>query len=377
MKILFAGDTFLGGDLYNCSTSSIVDSETYANSDIRIINLEQPVSCTSLFAAKATLYTGSFAVEQLRQLGIHAVNLANNHIHDKTPAGIRETIEHLEKGKIGHFGAGRTRDEARKPYWINEEICILGYCDFGKPYLNQICIAEVDSPGVNPLTYENIRNDVDMLPPGVTAIIFLHWGREHTWLPPSYDIELARKILNVESVGAVIGMHAHRIQGYLVKQQKHAYISLGNFLFPNFFLVPPIQIFYPECHPEHYSVTRLYHNVHRLTYKKWKMVNRISLMVQLDTTSGVMTHTPVMQDDDRPTVREVHGTARWLVLLWVRFLSTVYRLPLQLYQPLEFVVTKITRSIYIIRILMFYLRQNGAIWFFKKLSIRIRRALCK
>jgi hypothetical protein len=52
MKVVFAGDLFLGGDLLNKFVESIVYSNTFTNADIKIVNLEQPISDSELIADK-------------------------------------------------------------------------------------------------------------------------------------------------------------------------------------------------------------------------------------------------------------------------------------------------------------------------------------
>jgi len=136
---------------------------------------------------KCTLFTGSEAIVQLKEMKIDAVNLAHNHIQDKGIEGICETIEHLKRRNIRFFGAGCNIKEAKKPYFITEDIAIFGYCEFGKPYLRQIEVATEEKPGVNPLRYENILDDLDSLKENQKAILYFHWGREHVFLPPYED----------------------------------------------------------------------------------------------------------------------------------------------------------------------------------------------
>ena len=50
-------------------------------------------------------------------------------------------------------------------------------------------------------------------------------------------------------------------------------MCLGNFLFPNFFIKPPAQIYNPKNIPEKIDITRQYHKVFKQTYKKWRWIN--------------------------------------------------------------------------------------------------------
>ena len=111
------------------------------------------------------------------------------------------------------------------------------------------------------------------------AILYFHWGREHVFLPTYDDIQLVKKLLEDERVLLIVGMHPHRPQGYIEHNNKKAYMCLGNFLFPNFFIKPPAQIYNPKNIPEKIDITRQYHKVFKQTYKKWRWINRISLVL--------------------------------------------------------------------------------------------------
>lgn len=311
MKIIFTGDLFLGGDLLNKPTKEIVKFTSFEYADKRIVNLEQPISDNNLIADKCTLYTGSFAVNQLKQLKIDAVNLAHNHIQDKEKEGIRDTILHLNSSEIGHFGAGKDILEAKKPYYLTDNLCIIGYCDFGRSYLNQVQIATANKAGVNPLRYESVIDDLDQLPEDTKVILYFHWGKEHVWLPTAHDVELARKLLDNNKVSLILGMHCHRVQGYIIHNGKRAYMSLGNFFYSRiFFITPPTQIAYPDIIPEKCTITRQYHSVARLTYKKWKTANRVSLTIEYDTETQSVKHIPVIQSDNEPKVEELTGFSK-------------------------------------------------------------------
>lgn len=372
MKIIFTGDLFLGGDLLNKPANSIIESEIFISADKRIVNLEQPISDNEFVVDKCTLYTGSFATKQLKQLNIDAVNLAHNHIQDKEKDGIGETIAHLDNSYISHFGAGKDIFEAKKPYWIDANSCILGYCEFGRPYLKQIQVATDQEPGVNPLRYESIINDLNQLPEGTKAILYFHWGREHVWLPPAYDIELAKKLLEDDRVLLIVGMHCHRVQGYIEHKGKRAYMSLGNFLFPNFYISPPTQIAYPDSLPEKYMITRQYHRVSKLTYKKWRIANRVSLILEYNTKKQNIRHVPVIQEDGDPKVRELTGISKKIVLLWVSLLSKFYKLPYALYNPLENINSFIVYKLWRCQIIIFQIRQYGLIYCIKKIVCLLR-----
>lgn len=331
MKIVLTGDVFVGGDLHAVSAACSVNHRIYNQAEVRIINLEQPVSDSDYVESKSTIYTGSEALEKLAELNVDAVNLAHNHIQDKGLPGISETVTHLDSASIRHFGAGKSMDEASEPCWILSDVALLGYCDFDRPYLRQVALATENQPGVAPLRKSKILKDLDKLPDGKRAILYFHWGQEHVWLPPHHDIQLARELLEDDRVALIVGMHSHRPQGYVQHNGKRAYMCLGNFLFPNFFIAPPTQLTYLRPSETTKWVTRRYQAVNKITYKKWKRVNRTSLLVEWDASSRTPTHSVALQRDNVPVVDEPGGLYGKVVLIWVELLSAIYRLPRPIY----------------------------------------------
>lgn len=371
VKICFTGDVFIGGDLAGVLKNDVVTCKSYQDADCRVVNVEQAISDQKDVIQKCTLFTGSSSVQQLNEMRVNAANLANNHIQDKGHDGIEETRQHLESAGIRCFGAGRNTEHAKQPHWLNDDTVVLGYCEFGKPYLNQIVVSGENSPGVNPLRHQEIKADLDALPSGVGAVLYLHWGREHVWLPPTADIELARKFLEDDRVKLIVGMHAHRVQGYIEHNGKRAYMCVGNFLFPNFYIEPPTQIAYPDSVPERPWVTRQYHAVQKLTYKKWRWVNRVSMLVSFDTKTEQVSHSFACQNDVDPKVDDLSGIRRVFMSAFVIFLCGVYRFPVPVYSIIEHVHATISKFLWRLQIRSFSIRQMGLRTFVLKLRKKL------
>ena len=154
-------------------------------------------------------------------------------------------------------------------------------------------------------------------------------------------------------------MHTHRVQGFVEYKSKKAYMSLGNFLFPNFYISPPTQIFYPKDALKNIDVTKLYHRVFNLTYKKWKWINRVSLVIEYDTIKNTTKHIPVIQSEDSPLVNELIGFNKTLINLLVILLSLLYRLNIKVYHPLEKIHSNLLSKKWIISVYFFKIRQLG------------------
>lgn len=370
MKICLTGDTFLGGDLKDSKMDNIILFREFHHADYRIINLEQAISDSSLIISKGTLYTDSKAIHQLKRLNVNAVNLANNHIQDKGVTGISDTIHYLNHSNIGVFGAGEDILHAKKYHRINDSVVIFGYCDFDKYYLNQIEVAESKKAGINPLRYNNILNDLNSLKDDTKAILYFHWGKEHVFLPRYSDIELARKLLLDHRVLFIVGMHPHRPQGILKFNNKKAYMSLGNFLFPNFHISPPAQLYYPHENEKIMYQTKRYHRVFENTYKKWKWINRISIVIEYDVTKNITKEILVKQNANTSQVRRLQGLEKLYVQLIICIVSKFLLLPRWIYSLLENIHTRYNSIKWLGHIYLFKIHQLG---FKKSLNIFLKR----
>lgn len=377
MKVCFTGDVFLGGDLLNNSCKDTVNVNVFNNAHKRIINLEQPISDSLFVEDKCTLYTGLYSLKQLKDLKVDAVNLAHNHIQDKGLEAIDETAYHLDSSTIGHFGAGKNIKSAEEPYWLTDDIAVLGYCEFDKPYLRQIVVADETSPGINPLRLEKIKSDLDKLPTEKKAILYFHWGMEHVWLPPTDDIILAKRLLEDHRVITIIGMHSHRVQGLIEHAGKKAYMCLGNFIFPNFYIKPPVQIFYPN-EEEKKSVrftSRQYLSVSEPTYKKWRWVNRVSIVLEFCTKTKEINHTFVVQDDNRPNIEELKGVGLYFYKFLINFLGALYKLPTPMYSFFRKAHAFEVKLTWRLQIMWFHLNQLGLKKFLLKVLKYVRKKL--
>ncbi|PAJ74474.1 hypothetical protein CJF42_10195 [Pseudoalteromonas sp. NBT06-2] len=368
MIICFTGDLFLGGDLLTSCSNKIIQIKEFNEADFRVVNLEQAISDNSTEINKCTLYTDSTSLSHLVNMKVDAVNLAHNHIQDKGLMGIVETVENLDVVGVQSFGAGENIDKAKQPADIKSGIKIFGYCDFDRPYLKQIEVADIDRPGVNPLRLESIEKDLATLKNNEKAILYFHWGMEHINLPKVDEIKLAKTLLEDERVLTIMGMHSHRFQGVIKHNEKSAYMSLGNFLFPNFYIAPPTKLYYPGKNEDTkmYKKTFYYHDVYKKTYKVWKWINRVSIIVLFDTEKGTVTPVFVKQDPDKPYVKNITGVELILVKLWFNILSASLSMPLSIYRVLHVINVKYMKLFWRI-----------GVWKFKVLQLGVKGAIKK
>ena len=357
-RIVFAGDVFLGSLPLPAGTRQLINAPDFVNADARVVNLEHPLCDSGELLDKSALFAPPEMAEVLRREGVSFVTLANNHVHGRGTQGIATTLEVLGTSGISCAGAGLTIEAAAAPVQLTDGLALLGYCRFGRRYLSNVWVADGQRPGVAPLIKEQIESDLSKLPADVTAVLFLHWGREHVWLPPREDIDLARSLLRNRRVALIIGCHSHRVQGVVSEAGKQAYISLGNFFFPDFYIDAPNRLTRPVRIPDGVPKTRIYHSVSRLTRKEWPLINRVGLLATYDESSR-LTQIQFSFQKSTGDVVQLGAAGTVLATCWVRILSAVYRLPKPAYATLAAVDGGCSALTWNTRLLAFRIKQNG------------------
>ncbi len=369
MRVVFVGDLFTGGQLIeNDNFLRKIELPEFIDADIRVCNLEQTTSDNKKCSNKSTIFSPTKGLSYLNQNRIGVVSLANNHIQDKGEDGFFEGLECLRRRGIKYIGAGQDIYEAERPISINDSIVLMAYCDYGKRYLKKVQVACENSYGVNPLSYEKIICDLDKLSSKDQAVIFLHWGEENVWFPPYENISLVKKLLKHPKVHSIIGTHPHRIQGKIRYNNKFAYMSLGNFLFPNFYLAPRTHIIYPDNVFQHKS-TKEYHPVFSLTLKKWRYSNRLSLMLTLNNHQYKETF--VKQHRNYPTILSLSKIEKLITRFWFTLLSIFLAFPKCIYLIVANLINIFSRANKMMYLIYYYIFKERISW--KQLHVLLNK----
>ena len=164
----------------------------------------------------------------LKQVGITALTLANNHLMDCGRAGVSETLETLAAAGLGVLGAGPNQRGAHKPViqqagrW---RVGLLGY------YWNRRCAATETRPGSAMDPREALAVDIGRLQGLVDRIVVtFHWGIPYEREPSAEDCAKARFAVDC-GADVVIGHHPHIIQRFEVYRNRPIFYSIGNFVF--------------------------------------------------------------------------------------------------------------------------------------------------
>lgn len=232
MKIALLGDIALVGhfDINESDYQKRISNlkRMLSGCDYIVANLESPLTTVSrtLVCKSMHIRSNPRNVKILRDLGVNAVSLANNHVLDFGVKGLEDTIQTLTDNGIKWYGVnGKTLKVSRN----NEMVSFSGFCCWsanGVGYRRH-----ANRRGVNLLTKQALREQLKQdQKQGFFPIMSLHWGIEHTNYPPYEYIQLM-SYLSKEYRFIVHGHHPHQIQGIGKHNDSLVAYSLGNALF--------------------------------------------------------------------------------------------------------------------------------------------------
>lgn len=172
-------------------------------------------------------------VKLLKQLGVDAVSLANNHVYDYGKQAFLDTMSTLEKNGIKYTGGGKNSSEARKPVYFQckgKTIAVIAATRAEKYVLTPA--AGKNSPGVF-RTYDDTqycRAIKKAKKKADVVIAFVHWGTEYSTKLEDAQKTQAKDYINA-GADVIVGAHTHCLQGVGSYKGKPIFYSLGNYWF--------------------------------------------------------------------------------------------------------------------------------------------------
>jgi poly-gamma-glutamate synthesis protein (capsule biosynthesis protein) len=220
--------------------------------DLTLVNIEGAVSARGTRTEKAFNFRFSPAVAgPLREAGIDAALLANNHVFDWGTEGFLDTLDHLEKAGIGVLGAGRDEAAAGRPFVFkkgNAKAHVFGLASYPverSGWDGRSIAAGENRPGIlhtgrggaavigAALSDEAggvDRTDGTGIPSGDLLAVLFHGGDEWSSRPNQSTRKLCRDLI-LAGADLIIGSHPHIVQGFEWLEGKPVFWSLGNFVF--------------------------------------------------------------------------------------------------------------------------------------------------
>lgn len=172
-------------------------------------------------------------VNVLKELGVDAVYMANNHAYDWGKDSILDSMDTLDNAGIKRFGAGHNLKEACTPLYVELQGKTIAFVSASRAA--DIVItpqATEEEPGIlhcyEPELFCEVISEAKKNADFVIACV--HWGTEY-----SYELERVQKETGKQYLDAgadvIIGAHPHVLQGLEYYDNKPIFYSLGNYWF--------------------------------------------------------------------------------------------------------------------------------------------------
>ncbi len=246
--ITFVGDTAFADNYYamqginerGIGLEGIIDTEVidYLNeSGLAIANSEFVLGTgnTPMNGKAYTFYGQPDNAKYFTELGVDLVTLANNHVYDYGYDDFITTLETFDSIGIDRIGAGVNEQEASESisYNINGYKVTFVNANRSEKYI-LTPEAKEDSPGVfrcyNPDGFIDLISIAKESSDIVIALI--HWGLEYSHEIEEVLLETGKLYIDA-GADAIVGHHAHVLQGIEMYDNKPIIYNIGNFMFNN------------------------------------------------------------------------------------------------------------------------------------------------
>ncbi len=205
-----------------------------AAADFSMVNLESAI--TTRGAPQSKLYhfrTTPAALTALRDSGVDAVTMANNHAVDYGLPGLADSIAARHAGTLPVLGIGADDTEAFRPYTATvhgvrlavlaaSQIDDLTNADFRAGPGTPGIASALDRPRLL-AAVRAARAHADVV------VVYLHWGVEGESCPVADQVSIADD-LSAAGATAVVGTHAHVMLGSGMLGPTYVAYGFGNFL---------------------------------------------------------------------------------------------------------------------------------------------------
>jgi poly-gamma-glutamate capsule biosynthesis protein CapA/YwtB (metallophosphatase superfamily) len=239
VKLSFGGDVIFAGKV-----GELLKKEGYdypyarlggllQQDDLTVINLETPVTERGTAASKQYVFKSSpEALGPMKEAGVDAVNLANNHMLDQGEEGLRDTLRYLDEYGIARAGAGLTDDEAYAAQYFERKGITIALLGFTRVIPESSWQAGPDKPGLASV-YDSTKGLAAITEARKNAdivVVVAHWGVERSGQADANQQQLGRSFIDA-GADLVIGGHPHVLQGIEPYKGKWIAYSTGNFIF--------------------------------------------------------------------------------------------------------------------------------------------------
>lgn len=209
--------------------------------EVRIINLETSITRSADFVRKGINYRMSPEnAECLMAAGIDCCALANNHVLDWGPAGLRDTLSTLKSLHIKSVGAGHDLEEASAPTVLQAgsrcRVLVFALASPSSGVPNNWA-ATPGAPGINllrDLSDQSIARVCEQVArarkPGDIVVVSVHWGPNWGYEIGGDQMRFARALIDRADVTIVHGHSSHHTKAIEVYRNRLILYGCGDFL---------------------------------------------------------------------------------------------------------------------------------------------------
>jgi poly-gamma-glutamate synthesis protein (capsule biosynthesis protein) len=202
--------------------------------DLAMVNLETAITERGTKIGKEFHFRApASALETIRNAGIDAVSLANNHGVDYGPVGLKDTLAAKKTSPIPIVGIGADEDEAFAPAILQAkglEVAVFGASEVFEMTLARYSAGPSKGGIASASPVGRIRSAVSAAAAKYdVVVVFLHWGLDYQACPDQLSVQTARAL---EDAGAdiVVGGHSHRVNGAGWLGRAYVDYGFGNFV---------------------------------------------------------------------------------------------------------------------------------------------------
>jgi hypothetical protein len=236
VHLAFAGDVHFAGTSASALTLGLGSGAApLARADIAVVNLETAVTDGGAQATKEFSFRAPpQALQVIKDAGVDAVSVANNHGEDYGAAGLADTLAASKTYGLPVIGAGTDEDAAFHGYLRTVRgvrVAVIAATDVLDSSLQAAWTAGPDSSGLASAKDDRLAQRIAAVSASADVVVaFLHWGVEKQVCPTARQQQLAAELVEA-GADVVVGSHAHVLQPLGSVDGAPVAYGMGNFVF--------------------------------------------------------------------------------------------------------------------------------------------------
>ncbi|MBW5423505.1 CapA family protein [Streptomyces sp. BG9H] len=208
------------GDGYDFEPMLAGAKPVVAKADLAICHMETVYGAKGDYSGYPDFKSPPQVARALKATGYDSCSTASNHTLDDGAAGVRRTLDALDKAGVKHAGSARSAAEDKKPAWLRAggaKVAQLAYTygtngypmPKGKPWTVDL----IDREKIVADARAARKAGADVV------VVSLHWGTEWQTAPDRRQLRLGKQLTGSRKKGRpdidlIIGTHAHVPQAY-------------------------------------------------------------------------------------------------------------------------------------------------------------------